>query len=84
MMDELTIALLMSEFGQVWASLGKSGQDTPLCSALHKIGSNFGQDALQNRIRLQAACLTKSHTTLGKVLYKITYNFGQHALQNRI
>ena len=42
-MDELTIALLTSDFGQ-------AGQGTSLCNVFHKIGSDFWQHVAQNRI----------------------------------
>ena len=60
-MDELTIALLTSEFGQ----------DKTLGNVVYKIASDFGQHALQNRIRLWATCFTKSNPTLGNMLYEI-------------
>ena len=80
MMDELTIALLTLEFGQVWARYDFvqrvaqhrirlwvtcfTKSHTTLGNGLYKIAYDFRQHALQNRIRLWAMCFTKSHTTL--------------------
>ena len=50
----------------------------------NRIAYDFGQRALQNRIRLWATCFTKLHMTLGNVLYKIAYDFGQHAGESMV
>ena len=40
MIDVFTIALLMTEFGQVWASLGKSGQSMCVMTSRHSCCEN--------------------------------------------
>ena len=59
--DELTIALLTSDFVQVRAR------------------SNFGQRALQNRIRLWGKI--GQDPTLNTVLYEIPYDFEQDMIR---
>ena len=100
MMDELTIALLTSEFGQVCSRydfVQRVAQNrvrlwascftkshTTLGNMLYKIAFDFGQRALQNSIRICKSWFTKSHMTLGNMLYKIAYEFVGPGLQNRI
>ena len=59
-MDEMGIALLTSDFGEVWARYD-------FTERVAQNRSDFGQHVAQNRVQLWATGCTKSHTTLGKI-----------------